>query len=1491
MKALKAADRPYSPGLANSNPPEKKLSSGFTPLPPIRRTSTFDLLSRNNFDGDDDDETPSPVGSSDNEIPPVPPMKDGINYQPNGNGHMADRAQGGGQVNGQFIRNQNFTHSPPQHHPGFANGFTPAPNGFAAGRSISQPNGSQSQGYVGGGPVALPVHPGHNFASQMEGNPIQKLPPGGQWKLEESRLTEPLIQHKARPGANSPSQQTGYYAYDKETEESPPTRGQGPPQRPRNNSNSIPPVSADRFRNLNLFAPGSQPSHPAPQPQAGPALPPRPNENVSQGLRDGHDVGLNKEADVHVDEVSVSSATSEGQNSTRRGSGFFSLTRRVTGAEQEQQNSNHNNASTKDKAASFLGMSSNHVKYQPNTKSGLASSFDHDDNAEPASMRKRLSELTGMIKGVGNAKDGTKDDQPAKPTGTYVPRPMMQGPMQGPMQSQMQSQMQGPMQGSVRNQIGNQPFQGQAGLYAAPSGMLGRNSPNGPRPPEGQRPQGDEDREKKHGFLGGLFNRQGYKSSETRSESRQPSQLTSPPPQRPPPQFPLQPGQQVRPGQIPPGQQFGPHPMYPGVLAMQPGSLGEQQGVRRPIAPGSGQPDPSDTVQSPTSPQVLETARLVQMRRPSEITVSQNPLTGSPLSPNQRPPTSQGSQAGMRPGTAQDGNVRNFPRQMGADDGFSTSGQLPNDFHAPPRATSFEMSNAGVSSSATRSTPNRKPVASGLSKQDGVSLTSTPTTQNSIQQSTPNPSGGGDSTPGSESPDDEQGLSNHLPSGQQSPTLGKLGHVRQTSFPSPPALTQPGQGTPTSIGSTQFSPQAARPSQDRQILAQSHGDSQGQSSAAGGCPQDQRSSSPWSPNVTFVDQPRAGHLPRPLASTPDQGSTLRKFFGVDPDGESITSVKPAKEAKEKNAAARLLGALRRGNKSESTKVATGRQTPPVLRPGQQTIATNVPRPSVSSANNQPLGPQGMQGPVRSHPPMMHGAGRGQEPQYAQVPIPRGYEAVHGYGQPGMIAPSPYNIGRPSQPPSNQQFPAFVPPSIPQGAPQQWDPRNGPIPQGIQYGPLPAHLQPNHQGLPPQFQQRQADSQSTTPTPSDQGTFLDMAATPPQRPREDNGYDPQSTQGVPPQAIGGPAFHQPPIRLQSNLHQVQTQEAQTPSNSNWGSAAESIRTGQSPRKPGPPIPNGSLHSKPSDPNVSPPSDSDDTQRSPHQHIATAMKGTHAHPQAPQPSASQNTLQFNAGRSFSPIVAQTRVPGFAGQNQMQSPPPIQESVSQGMPNGTGHHLVGKMSTTNLNEPPRNASLSPDVNANRATNVSPEPPAPIRSSPYHQVSNNSLNINVDHANNPKENYGVEDDIYDATPRLNSTVQNQGQYQDQLSIQEPVRAYENTKYAGSEKSRTGSTNGGAVAAAGAGAGIAGGAVGLAVTADTSSIQGSVVEDPSPPQRPIVMNVPAEAEEKIAVDHPVELPAVNVDDDDGMPVMSATSYPGQEWNPYEAGEFGDFDM
>jgi hypothetical protein len=182
-----------------------------------------------------------------------------------------------------------------------------------------------------------------------------------------------------------------------------------------------------------------------------------------------------------------------------------------------------------------------------------------------------------------------------------------------------------------------------------------------------------------------------------------------------------------------------------------------------------------------------------------------------------------------------------------------------------------------------------------------------------------------------------------------------------------------------------------------------------------------------------------------------------------------------------------------------------------------------------------------------------------------------------------------------------------------------------------------------------------------------------------------------------------------------------------------------------------------------------------------------------------------------------------------------------------------------------------------------VSPEPAGPRRV-PVHQVSEQNLSLNVEQANSHVRN-GSED-IYDATPRLNNS-----------RFQGEDQTHENTKYAGSEKSRA-LTNGAAVAAgivagAGAGAIIADNQSFLAEPDDSDADESESARESkediqiSPPQRTTTMNM--EPEEKILVDQPVELAAVN-DHDDGIPTMSATSYPGQEWNPYGAGEFGDWE-
>ncbi|KAI1778761.1 hypothetical protein F4818DRAFT_402400 [Hypoxylon cercidicola] len=1451
MTVSMATNRATSPSFGDSNPQESKSASGFTPLPPIRRTSTFDLLTKKKLGGDEEDSTPSPVGSSDDDTPPVPPMKESAVYQ-NGNGQTPSH-QLGGQASAHLNQPQNFMQPPPQQHPAFANGSAHVPNGFIPGRGGPQFNGIQQQMFMGrGGPAgpqhlgqihgqpnASPMHdPGQPF-SQMGGNPVQKFPPGGQWKLEESHLSQPLIQHKPR---SPPQPQPGYDSYDKETE------GQAPPKfqknRPRNNSNvsnSIPPVSAERYRGL-FAAPEPPQAFSSPQ-TSHPAF-------RSQGEQGSRDVGLTKE----MDDSSV-----PGEEQSRRGSGFFGLNnRRNTGAEPGPQHPDQN-LPAKEKSA-FLG--------PPIPKT---STWDHDD--KPASMKKRLSELRGMIKGVGNAKDGAKDDQPTKPSTSYIPRPSMQGPIRANTGLPGQG---APIQSSPLSQ---------------PPAGIGRSSTNESGPAEHQRaPSEDEHKKPGGGFLGGLFNKQGPKPQDLRQQLNQP---TPPAAQRPQQQQHPQPNQQFRPGQmVHQAQPHGPHPIYPPGQPFYGGQPG-QQGVRQPML--QGQPNPQEnTAQSPTSPQFLGMAQAVMIRRPSEITVSPTQAGGSPLSPDQgsQMTSQQGPQTNIRPPTGEDMGVRSPHKQVGGDGDFSVSGALPKNSPQLPHQASQERLDVNGSSIATRTTPNRKPVGSGFARQDGASAATTRS---------------GDSEPAPASAEDERRLSGQLPSGQQSPTLGKLGHVRQTSLPSPgrsPVQSQPGQVTSPAAGGAQLPPRGPLSPHDRQVLGQPHGAPQGQPgvSQPSHNPQlDPRH--PWNPISTFSNQQRPGppnqtfpgQLPRPLggpAPNAEQHNAISKFFG-----KPVNQAQPPKEMNQKSAASKFLNAFKRGSKQsehsqahEQQRPPPGHPTPPHMRPHQPGGPQVMTRPPISGPSPAgPLGPmsnlpQNLMQPGQNRgpmpPPMMYGPGRGVppphmqpggsqksqqilglqpqipgqerrastqrfEPQYDHVPIPRGYEAVHGYGNAGTIAPSPYNVGRPSPPPASQQFQPLV-----QGAPQQWDPRTAQAQQAAgPYGQPPIQIPPNQQGM-PQSIQRQTDSESTTPTPSEQGTFLDMTPTPPRQSHEELQIDRQPTHNMLSQAIHGQLSQQPQVGTQVNLQRAQGLDTQTPASSNWGSAPDSARSPQG--KQNLLTQGATIRAKPSDPNISPPSDGGDVPRSQPQHIATAMNNNLRPPQVIPPEPS------NAARSYSPTSPPSRqIPGVPN-----SSPPIIQGPEERPGSAAAGRLVSKMSVTN--ELPRNASLSPEIVTNRAASVSPEPPGP-RSSPYHQVSNNSLNINVDRANDVRTE--VEEDIYDATPRMNNS-----QAQD--------ATHENTKYAGSERGRP-VVNGTAMAG-----GAAAGAVVAGTTIDVTPPEpGS--EESTPPPRQIPMNM--EPEEKILVDQPVELAAVN-DDDDGLPAMSATSYPGQEWNPYAAGEFGDWE-
>lgn len=231
-------------------------------------------------------------------------------------------------------------------------------------------------------------------------------------------------------------------------------------------------------------------------------------------------------------------------------------------------------------------------------------------------------------------------------------------------------------------------------------------------------------------------------------------------------------------------------------------------------------------------------------------------------------------------------------------------------------------------------------------------------------------------------------------------------------------------------------------------------------------------------------------------------------------------------------------------------------------------------------------------------------------------------------------------------------------------------------------------------------------------------------------------------------------------------------------------------------------------------------------------------------------------------------------------------------------------------------RNASLSHDGPQDRDAVVSPEPPGSShsQSSAHHllaqQVSMQSIkrqariksinSINVDAANKRgstsasasaagSPNSSSKENIYDATPR-NASPRNQNlpspphhlQQQSQPAAQfqvapplpapapapvpaprEPSPPEQQPGFYDPSNAKT--ANGGAAA-----------------------VDDDYPDDTLRAQQPR-HNV-AEPEEKILVDQPAELPAAPDDDDDGIPVMSATSYPGQEWNPYGYGEFGDWD-
>ncbi|KAI1493668.1 hypothetical protein F5X96DRAFT_153650 [Biscogniauxia mediterranea] len=1614
MTVAMAADRVDLPD--QQQPSSVGGSSSFTPLPPIRRTSTFDLLRKKGLVADDDsDSAPSPV---DKDFPSAAhsTMQDQGQSSPHSAGQQLPHGhQPHPQPPSQDSQaQQTYPMQQPQHQQhqqqqppnGIMTAATPGQsNASSQQAAFAQMHAQQQQMFMGrGGPLGSQFPPG----PLMNGNPVQRFPPDSRWRLEESHLAEPLNQsHKSRSANNPPppqqqhqhqqEQSSNYSAFDKETEVAAPApapSGSSSAQRPqpRQRNNSVPPSSAQRFPNL--FAnhvPDQQPGQ-----NYHPGMHGQYNDDSANGGKGSSEFRSSKDmggelirnntlvasnlltappTPVRVDQVSLSSvASDDALEKNRRGSGaLFGLgNRRNTG---DQGNPQGPQFGTPEKKRTFFGTVTGHNQPQPKPKSniGLAKTtgMDRFDVAsthsagDAAPMKKRLSELKGMIKGVGNAKEGAKeaarDDQAVKFNSPHTSHRLMQGMQDsvrgapGPAGFSVPPAHPGAF-GSQRHlgSPGSPPQPGQQG-FMVPQRAQGSQLPNGqtdplPSPPpvgvarvgtggslspQAQQAQNDEGEKRGSGggFLGGLFHKQANKPKESKTPSNPPG---SPPGQRTMQFSPMQSGQPFRPGQMHiPGQPIGPHPMYAGQPQF-PQGLSGQPGAQRAVTPD----DPlSPGINDPGSPQYVQTAQAVMLRRPSEITVSQTqPGNTQALSPpRSNMPFHQGAQGAatrISPGPSPLGSAHGYPGEVEYDEDAASRG-------SPQLSEESFQEHLGVTNSSAmpRTSPNRKPVGSPPSKQDGPYMTPAqpPARLNEQRPSEQNLLAG--------------------PSNWQ-------GHTRQPSLPSSTNSPVPSQqsGSPMLQGSS--------PSTERQGSAEGLGVSNNASTQPGvsAGPGPQQGSPSWAPNglrsgpqFANIQPPRLGGSPAPSM---DQ-SKLSKFFGAYDGGKAPANPNASKD---KKAASKFFSAFKRSskqnesNQSQQKRPAPNQQLPPqTARPGVPGQPTQTGQPSQTGqqakqpAAASPPGPSGQQSPPQSgmarppmngppppgpvpaqpqgpmppgpghsqmspqaqagrgqiSPPTMQG-GRGQmslqqmqalsrtqapnkvqapgEPQYDNVPIPRGYEAVHGYGHDRiLVSPSPYNIGRPSFPPP--QFLQYQPMQR-QPVPPQWDPRMMPPPQtgaphcpGPIPGPAPGLVQTGPQGVMPPpaiqhpLQQPQIQASPQNSSPSLQGVASHAIQNPPPQQQQPTPPQPnnQLNQGsiteqhhVQSQLAPNPVIEEPSVEPRNNLHQSHSPAAQTPSSSNWGSVPESNNSPASLQRHEPAIRTQVAQPHyPSNYTVAPSSSDDSRGLQIQQHIATAINSQHAHPQASQSEQGQTDLPAPEFRGTAPHVQGDGSPNLHSNTGASQGEPQVTAISKERSASDVTRLTSRMSISN--EPTRSESLSPHAIADRAMSVSPEPSSQRQQAPvHHQVSETSMNVNVEQANEFKKD--AEDDIYDATPRLNSPYLRDNEDQDHMQ--------ENTKYAGSEKSRVMMVNG---------AVVTGGARSRSTSSFLSGPEDSDTEGDAAPEVAINSSH-VEPEEKILVDQPVELAAVNDDDDDGIPMMSATSYPGQEWNPYGAGEFGDWD-
>ncbi|KAI2627129.1 hypothetical protein GGS21DRAFT_545817 [Xylaria nigripes] len=1483
------------------------VSSGFTPLPPIRRASTLNLSRKK--DPADDDSSASPSPSPIEKDPP--PMSSGpaSAAQQSSDGQW-QQAPSAASASPRML--QPAPHNSSSPHLQQQNLDLPNPDGRGQSAMAQHFNGlalpqhgpamqihPHQMMMSRGGPVGQSAAPGQKMING-QGQTIISLPDGRQWTEQESRLENPLNPSNRNRSTTS---LRAYSAYDKETEgEAPPHSQQSqqqqqqqhikapspqPPQsRPQNTRN---PVLSTVVRHPATYPyltdeKNAFPAHRSQVPISQRTSPRGRKESV--GLEAMTDDKSLTDTAVRHGSISVSSVADEELTekhkrglSSRLGLGHHRIPNPASAVEQRPPDGNLEKK--RNIFTSVTGISHSQPKLKSNVGLPTPLTFDGPGRtvlqqaADSGPGKKRLSELKGMIKGVGHAKEGVKDDRPVKIETIYESRPPMQDSppyltsipaLQGAQEHSSTYKPQttpGSLSSGIRpgapgpqtsvevhqSHIMTQP----AVKAVAPFMDAGRVSAGGPQPSLAQQMKQvkSEENGKKSsagGFLGGLFNKQANKTKEIKSQAhhqmppanQRPARTVRPPTPTGYHSF--------RPAQMSlPGQQLGPHPM----LAGQPRT--QRESPR----------------QSP-SPPALQIAQAVTMHRAAEITVSPHSPPVSTLSQSQQRPGKLRSQQSQ--GTYnQYGNVGSSgPRPVRAshqdDDSTSTS------------RTSLQLSEKSLGNLSTfsRMSQNRKPLGSENTKSDGPYMTSalSPALVH-LDRSGASPS----PTPG------EQAFSQLSQDSQLGLPAGAR-HMRQRSLPS--LIPSPTPSHSHDYSDTQPSgDDLTHDSVDLRDSMDSLGDfSSGQptpgpmSALGSGDAQNGLARGPNGPLglSSAIARDQSPRVPNSPAPSTDPGN-LSKFFGAYDGGKPAAQ---SQATKEKSVASKFLGAFRRSSKqNEASRSEYRSQISP--RTLLQSAPPNAPTPTGQKGNtNVAVGPrresetqsqaqvQGLAEVSKQVPAQQMRAKKGHpnqpSPQTMSPPAPAARGQVVGHIPPSMLLdergqmPSLNKAGAAALP-SQTQGPAS--PSKQPGEPQ-YD--QVPIPRSYEavysYGPRSTWApSPYHAGRPHfqavQYTQHQVPLQAGYPQQQ-----WEPRGIPFQQP------DPLPGAAAPPQALPNNMPYQP-------LSSHPLVQAQPPNSSPVAHSYHSLSHNQPSSQYLPPGQNQTPTQAPST-SQPPPSQScmngQDPMQAPTNTVWTTTPPRTQLPASMQPPALQLNVEPVPGSDNFASHRQSPAPSHhiaaAAPSQANSASPVSQTSNP------GQFQSPRTSTPTSTRSPDAARLTSRMSVSRHGNRDVSTPLTAPTPP--QFMEPDFGLDVERANDPIKK--ASEDIHDATPRLDHETDDDSDVKHASPDMHAING--NDRQASVASSVTIATS----------------------SSDEVTHDTNLLPESQESERPVESNSvrgveeekevafsASEQEEKILVDMPVELAAVR-DDDDGAPMMSATSYPGQEWNPYGAGEFGDWE-